>query len=84
MSGWTELLEEIKHCKTSKDENAFDVIRKKYLLALHHYTKRNIIAYYSGFLQQGNVFGIDINDLDINGFMTTIHKLDCSKGLDLI
>src|SRR5439155_11818059 len=57
---------------------------------LHEYTKgRNIIAYYSGWLQKPHLGGepgvdVGINDADKNGFMACIHQMDRSKGLDLI
>ncbi len=63
---------------------AFDEIRKKYLAALQQHTKRNVIAYYSGFLSKPPLSGIEITDEDKNGFMMAIHKLDRSLGLDLI
>lgn len=64
----------------------FDVIRRSYLQKLHKETKRNIIIYYSGWLQKSNVDtkSISINDQDMNGFMTASRGLDRSKGLDLI
>jgi ATP-dependent protease ClpP protease subunit len=37
----------------------------------------------SGFLSKGGLFLSDINDEDKTGFMTTVHRLDRSKGLDL-
>lgn len=63
--------------------NATDRIRRKYLADLHAKTGRNIIAYYSGFLSK-SIGGTEISDEDKNGFMTTIHSLDRTKGLDLI
>jgi hypothetical protein len=81
MPNWNEVLEEIKGIQRP---DALDVIRRKYLKALHDYSKRNVIAYYSGWLQKPNFEGTVINDDDKNGFMTTIHRLDRSKGLDLI
>ena len=60
------------------------MIRQKYLQQLHSHTGRNVIAYYSGWLSKGNVFLSEINDEDKNGFMTTVHNLDRTKGLDLI
>jgi ClpP class serine protease len=44
---------------------------------------------YSGWLEKQHLVsqgltGIDVNDSDKNGFMATIHKLNRSKGLDLI
>ncbi len=64
--------------------SAQTIVRHKYLKALHAHSKRNVIAYYSGWLSKGGVALSDINDEDKNGFMTTIHKLDRKLGLDLI
>ena len=66
--------------------STFDVIRRKYLNELHEETERNTIIYYSGWLQKPNVDPrySSINDIDMNGFMTVVHELDRSKGLDLI
>ena len=36
-------------------ENPLDLIRRKYLAIMYEYTGRNIIAYYSGFLQKPRV-----------------------------
>ncbi|MGA2611526.1 MAG: hypothetical protein ABSH01_29105, partial [Terriglobia bacterium] len=63
---------------------ASDATRKKYLKELHEQTGRNLIAYYSGWLSKPGVSLSDINDEDKTGFMTTVHKLDRSLGLDLI
>ena len=48
-----------------------------------------MILYYSGWLQKKHLIGdknvtLGISDEDKNGFMTVIHKLDRSKGLDLL
>jgi ATP-dependent protease ClpP protease subunit len=61
-----------------------DVIRRQYLQKLYDVTGRNIIIYYSGWLQKPNLGGVEVNDEDKNGFMTVIHHLDRTKGLDLI
>lgn len=84
MPNWAKVLDEIKRCEAASNPSPVDTIRRKYLRQLHRYTGRNIIAYYSGWLNLGSVLGVDINDMDINGFMTAIHGLDCKKGLDLI
>ncbi len=56
----------------------------KYIQKYQKYTKRNVIVYYSGWLNHTEVKrGSSINDLDKNGFMSVIHGLDKSKGLDL-
>jgi hypothetical protein len=40
--------------------------------------------YYSGWLQKPRAPQTYVNDADKNGFMTVIHELDRTKGLDLI
>jgi hypothetical protein len=61
-----------------------DIVRRKYLAQLFGYTKRNVIAYYSGFLSKPGIELEEINDEDKNGFMMAVHNLDRSQGLDLI
>lgn len=79
MPNWNQVLNEV-----TAAGSAFDVIRRQYLAALHEKTGRNVIAYYSGWLQKQNVQGVEINDEDKNGLMTVIHQLDRSLGLDLV
>lgn len=68
--------------------SGFDVVRRKYIKELSDLTGRNVIVYYSGWLQKGGIRELQnlfsVNDNDKNGFMATIHQLDRSKGLDLI
>lgn len=78
MANWGELLDELKM------KNPLDIMRRKYLKILNKYTGRNIIAYYSSFLQKPGLEGEEINDNDKNAFMQAVHKLDKNKGLDLI
>jgi len=81
MPNWNDLLDEIK-----SQGSQYDIIRRQYLERLFHLTGRNTIIYYSGWLQKRNlnVEDLGINDSDKIGFMSTVHKLDRSKGLDLI
>ena len=79
MPNWNQLLDEIKSAPSIQDR-----VRRQYLKGLHQITGRNVIAYYSGWLQRGSSQGTEINDEDKNGFMTVIHELDRRKGLDLI
>jgi ATP-dependent protease ClpP protease subunit len=63
-------------------------MRRKYLGELFKLTDRNVIVYYSGWLQKAALerigySGFAVDDNDKNGFMAAIHKLDRSKGLDL-
>ncbi len=84
MVAWQELLNETKAAGSTHD-----VIRRKYLKLLQAYTKRNTIIYYSGWLQKPHLnhepaVQLGITDADKNGFMAAIHRLDKSKGLDLL
>lgn len=79
MPNWHSILNEINTAGSTHD-----IIRRKYLKNLQKVTGRNIIIYYSGWLQKPGASNIHVSDADKNGFMTVIHKLDCSKGLDLL
>jgi ATP-dependent protease ClpP protease subunit len=84
MPNWKQVLEEIQNTGS-----AHDVVRRKYLAQLNKLTDRNVIVYYSAWLEKGaflrNVQSIlSVNDSDKNGLMAAIYKLDKSKGLDLI
>ena len=84
MPNWKEVLAEIQQEINNKNPAPLDTIRRKYLAKIHQHTKRNVIAYYSGWLQGRNPTDAMVNDKDKNAFMVNIHKLDRSKGLDLI
>lgn len=84
MPGWNEIVEEI-----ALTPGGYDAVRRKYLHELKELTGRNVIIYYSGWLEKADllragVSGFDINDGDKNGFMSTIYQLDRSRGLDLL
>ena len=80
MPAWNDLLGEINLVETPHDR-----VRRKYLKEISEHTERNTIIYYSGWMQKAASEDIEIgiSDEDKNGFMSTIHKLDRSKGLDL-
>jgi len=81
MPNWIDVLNELQECSVSP----LDQVRKKYLKELSNHTGRNVIAYYSGFLDRPpDVTNVEVNDSDINGLMTVINHMDRSKGLDLI
>jgi ATP-dependent protease ClpP protease subunit len=84
MPAWNEILNETKAAGS-----VHDVVRRRYLKKLTAHSKRNTIIYYSGWLQKPHLSSqpgivLGISDADKNGFMSVIHKLDRSKGLDLI
>ncbi len=83
MPNWNEILNDARDAG-----NIYDVIRRRYLKELFELTDRNVIIYYSGWLQKGilgqyGYGGFPVQDSDKNGLMATIHGMDRSKGLDL-
>jgi len=81
MPGWETVLKEIQSLNSP---DALDIVRRNYLRQLAQKTNRNVIAYYSGFLAKPSIDGTALSDNDVNSFMTVIHNLDRSKGVDLI
>lgn len=79
MPNWGEVLNEI-----TTSTQPLDAVRRRYLANLAEIRNRNVIAYYSGWLQKPGLYQTSINDDDKNGFMAVIHGLDRQKGLDLI
>ena len=79
MPNWNQILDDIRSAGSMHD-----VVRRQYLTKVHETTGRNVIAYYSGWLQKRGVAGVAINDEDKNGFMTVVHEMDRSLGLDLV
>ncbi len=84
MPSWSQVLKELQQEHSQGNKAPFDTIRRKYLKQLSDKRERNVICYYSGWLQKPNVKGVEIDDNDKNAFMAAIHNLDRSKGLDLI
>lgn len=79
MPNWGDILREIAAAGSVHDQ-----VRRKYLRTLHEATGRNVIVYYSGWLQKPGFPRFELNDADKTGFMTAIHRLDRDKGLDLV
>jgi membrane-bound ClpP family serine protease len=83
MGSWNDVFQKIK-----SQEFPIDVIRKSYIKDLSDFTNRNVISYYSGWLQKPNLatygYGFEINDADKMGFMSAIRGLDKTRGLDII
>ena len=75
-----ELLDEIRQSKLTPHQ-----LLLKYLKKLSSITNRNTILYYSGWLEKPHMYKFtSIDDKDMNSLTTVVHKLDTSKGLDLI
>lgn len=79
MPNWNQILNEIQ-----SSGSTHDVVRRKYLKNLEQITGRNTIIYYSGWLQKQGSPALSVTDEDKNGFMSMIHELDRSRGLDLV
>ncbi len=74
MPTWNEINLEIDGIGTA---DACDTTRNKYLSLLEQQVGRNVIAYYSGFLQKRAPDGrihpeTAITDLDMNGMMAVV------------
>ena len=82
MPNWLEVLGEIYDGLAKK--SPIDEVRHKYLGEMSAHTGRNIISYYSACLTKPGIEQSSINDEDKNGFMMAIHKMDRTRGLDLI
>ena len=91
------ILQEIYGFQAQKNlvqsQSPFDAVRRKYLAELAKKRGRNILAYYSGWLQKPEAThaaqssaGISINDGDMNAFMAVIHGMgkERYKGLDIL
>lgn len=88
MASWGELLTELQDHPGENGDIVKGIpiseLRRKYLQILHEHTKRNVIAYYSGWLKNAQRPNLDINDSDMTGFMQCLNGMDCEKGLDLV
>ena len=65
-------------------ESPYDQVRRGFLGELCKATGRNVIAYYSGWLQKPGAGMASIEDSDKAGFMNAIYKMDKKRGLDLL
>lgn len=82
MPSWNEILDEVRDSTKTPD-----AVRRKYLRELHEETGRNIIIYYSGWLDKPHLEGLSaftVQDADKNGLMSAVHELDRDIGLDLV
>lgn len=79
MPSWGDVLNKLK-----TSENPLNSMRHHYLSIMNQYTERNVITYYSAFIQKPGITGTGIDENDKNAFMQAVFGLDRSKGLDLI
>jgi hypothetical protein len=77
----------LKSIQEEAQVSPFDRVRRNMIRALHEKTGRNVVVYYSGWLQKNGpqfFYSVQINDEDKHGFMAAFAGLDFDKGLDLI
>lgn len=79
MPNWNDIRKQILTV-----ESSYDKVRREYLKNMKDLTGRNVIAYYSGWLQRPGCSMASIQDSDIEGFMNAIYKMEKKEGLDLI
>lgn len=79
MTSWSDTLSQLAEAKSPIDE-----ARKNAIDKLSSFRNRNLICYYSGWLQNPSVEEASITDNDMNGFMNAVCGMDRSKGLDLV
>ena len=85
MPSLNDVIQEIGRLGEGGVPNAPDVVRAQNLKNLNQYTTRNVICYYSGWLNiVGTTNFLFIDDMDKNGFMNAVEGIDCKLGLDLI
>ena len=78
MPSWNKILEEIQ------SGYSVDIVRRNHLKKLYEHRGRNIICYYSGWLQRKQSLNTGIDNSDIHALMCVLKGLDKKKGLDLI
>jgi hypothetical protein len=86
MPSWSEIGKEIEKEKSVTGQNAFDVVRRRYLRLLAEKTGRPVIMYAAKWTQMAGVDAslLMINDEDIQGMMEMLCGLNGNNGLDLI
>ena len=87
MPCWNDILLELQSTSRPTPNGMmpdYDGIRRKYIRLFSDLRGRNVICYYSDWLNQNKTKNIDINDSDMSGFMNAVYGLDKTKGLDLI
>lgn len=86
MPTWGEILEEIGSRIGGGDKRALDGVRRKYLVSLHHHTKRAVILYATRWTQPSRAVPpemLSISDEDLQALMTVINGVTETE-LDLI
>lgn len=84
MPSWSEIFNNFNKRQGNERISYLVKEKKQYLDEISRCTGRNVITYYSGWMQKPTAADVSINDKDMNAFMEAVYKLDKSKGVDLI
>lgn len=88
MPSWTELVNTLESLQTDQEKNQWLIKRfDSSLLSISKLRNdRNVIVYGSAFLQKPTAPQVllQITHEDVNGYMSVVNGMDCSKGLTLI
>lgn len=80
MASWSSVLARLQSGDVEPDG-----LRRECIEALASHTGRNVICYYSGWLQkEAPSQFVSITDDDMNGFMSAVYGMDRGRGLDLV
>lgn len=83
MGSWNDVSLQLSQAIAS-DPDALDKLIVRYIKDVARIRDREVICYYSGWLQRGGDLSVSVVDDDMNGLMNANYGLDTSKGLDLI
>ncbi|MEK9135741.1 MAG: serine protease [Bacteroidota bacterium] len=85
MPTWGQILQELQAEQQKTNQLPYDTIRRRYVAALHGYTKRNTILYATKWTQSAEAKpeAISITEEDVQGLMEVIYELKTPE-LDLI
>ncbi|MCD8195346.1 MAG: ATP-dependent Clp protease proteolytic subunit [Coprobacillus sp.] len=84
MKTYQEVKEKIKEDGQGNLHLEGKELRVNYLKEIASITGRNVISYYSSFLEESKGVSSEIDEDDLVGFINATEDIDTSKGLDLI
>ncbi|MCD8195481.1 MAG: ATP-dependent Clp protease proteolytic subunit [Coprobacillus sp.] len=84
MKNYDDIKEEIESKENGNLHLEGAPLRCNYLKEIASITQRNVISYYSSFLEDDDKTISEIEDEDLTGFINAVSSMDTSVGLDLI
>lgn len=83
MGSWNDVQQQLD-ARSASDPDALDAMICESIQRISQMRGRNVICYYSGWLQRQPDSSVSVSDDDMNGFMNANYGLDTERGLDLI